>query len=365
MAETTRRARSSQHSAARSLGRGGVLPHPRRLIEIGPHGDAHWAALRAGIAVAVPLVVLYSTDHMQLALYAAFGAFTALYGRTHTHVTRARMQATAGVGLLLAVVAGTAVSAFGMRDWLILLLVSVMASAMTFVSDVLNWHPPGALFFVFAMAACASVPATPFDIVLALATASVSAAFAMAISTVGVTVPRWRSRRPTRLVISFRATATRPGEPLRVLSAGVAVLAAGAIPTVIGMGHPYWAMVAASAALGAADTTGHLVRAGQRVLGTLLGVALTALLLAVSTDALEIIAFVVLLQIGAELFVMRNYGLAMIFVTPLALLMTQLARPLSAGVLLRDRMTETLLGAAVGIAVSLVGAAVANRSSRE
>lgn len=330
-----------------------LLPHPRRLIEIGPHRAAHWVALRAGIAVAVPLLVLHVTGHIELSLFAVFGAFTALYGRAHTHITRARMQATAGAGLILSIVLGTTLSALDAGDWLVLAIVAAVAAAATFVSDALDWHPPGALFFVFALAACATVPARPSDIPVALVVATASAAFAMLVSTVGLVAPRSRSRESTRLAISFRAAAAQRGESTKVVGIGIAVFVAGAIPIAAGLGHPYWAMVSAVAALGAADTAGHLVRAGHRVAGTLIGVAVAALLLAVNPGPLTLILFVVVLQMGAELFVMRNYGIAMIFVTPLALLMTQLAHPLDEATLFRDRALETILGAAVGIAVSL------------
>ena len=435
-----------------------ALPHPRRLIELGPHGGAHRVAVRAGVAMAVPLVVLQVTGHIDLALYAVFGAFTALYGRSHAHLSRLRMQATAGAALVACVVIGTAIGASVAREWIVVPVAAVVAGVATVVSDALEWHPPGALFFVFALAACASVPADASRIPVALALAAVSALVAMAVSTAGLVRPAARARRraaaaearasaaaearvrPTALQRAQMVTASRmhdaartgahaasavtaaeaaearspaamssrasvevgsvssaagrerpraaaesrarrvmrlSGSPAearvhagvvaqrhalgKAAAVAVAVLVAGVIPTATGLGHPYWAMVSAVAALGAADVAGHLVRAGHRVGGTLLGVGLAAALLAVSSSPVVLIVFVVLLQMAAELFVMRNYGLTMVFVTPLALIMAQLAHPGDAWALLRDRTLETLLGAAVGVAVSLAVAALRAR----
>jgi uncharacterized membrane protein YccC len=58
-------------------------------------------------------------------------------------------------------------------------------------------------------------------------------------------------------------------------------------------------------------------------------------------------------QMSAELLVGRNYALALVFVTPLAILMVELASPQRPGVLLRDRILETIIGALCGIAVTL------------
>ncbi|WP_291043401.1 FUSC family protein [Herbiconiux sp.] len=336
-----------------------LLPHPRRLVELGPHNGAHRVAIRAGIAIAVPLVTLYLTGHIDLALYAVFGAFTALYGRSHTHLTRLRMQATAGLALVACVVIGTAIGVSPSREWLVVPVAAVVAGVATVLSDALHWHPPGALFFVFALAACASVPSEPRQILIAFLLAAASAVFALVVSTAGLALPAARRRTPTNIVPSLGRALARPGALVKVLSVVAAVAVAGAVPTATGLGHPYWAMVSAVAALSAADVTGHLVRAGHRVLGTFAGLALAAALLAVSSNALVLIVFVVLLQMAAELFVLRNYGLTMVFVTPLALIMSYLAFPHDEWALVRDRALETLLGAAVGIAVSLTAAALA------
>jgi uncharacterized membrane protein YccC len=56
-------------------------------------------------------------------------------------------------------------------------------------------------------------------------------------------------------------------------------------------------------------------------------------------------------QFGAEMFIARQYMFAQIFVTPLALISTLLVAPSAPGLLLRDRIVETVIGAAVGIAV--------------
>ena len=56
-------------------------------------------------------------------------------------------------------------------------------------------------------------------------------------------------------------------------------------------------------------------------------------------------------QFGAEMFIARQYLVAQVFVTPLALIATLLAAPVDPALLLRDRIIETVIGAAVGVAV--------------
>lgn len=73
---------------------------------------------------------------------------------------------------------------------------------------------------------------------------------------------------------------------------------------------------------------------------------------------------VVLLQMTAELFVGRNYGLTLAFVTPLAILMVELAHRTDELVLLRDRALETALGVLVGVASTLIAHSASRRGQR-
>jgi uncharacterized membrane protein YccC len=53
------------------------------------------------------------------------------------------------------------------------------------------------------------------------------------------------------------------------------------------------------------------------------------------------------------LFVGRNYSAALVFVTPLALTVIQLARAAPVHVLLRDRAIETIVGIAVAVVLTV------------
>ena len=128
---------------------------------------------------------------------------------------------------------------------------------------------------------------------------------------------------------------------------------AGVLATALGIGHPYWAMVSAVVPLAHQDLRGQVVRGAQRVVGTAAGPALAAVLLAADLPGLALIAVIVVLQAGAEPWVGRNYAIALVAVTPLALLMVDLVSPSPIGTLLFDRGVETVIGVIVGVAVGV------------
>jgi hypothetical protein len=382
-----------------------ALPRRQQLALVQPHNGAHRVALRAGLSFTIPLLVLWLTGHLALSPYAAFGSFTSLYGRLEPYARRLRMQLQAGTGFVIAVTVGTSVACSADRRWLAVLGVTCCAVTGSLAADRLRWHPFGPIFLVFGAAALASMPATPARIPAAAALAAAAALLATAIAAAGrplrctgraiaraVSLGAGLARAATGSVAGTTSVppgaSVAPGVPVpsdvvvppgAALAAqtsgspaatagpadqspwqwaqaarnGVAVLLSGTAAAAIGVGHPSWCMVAAVAAVTGPDTTARLTRAVHRALGTQAGVLVAAALLAPHPPAVTLIAAIFVLQAGAELLVGRNYGLAMLCVTPLALLMGSLAQPAAAGVLLRDRAIETLLGAAIGIAVDL------------
>lgn len=302
---------------------------------------AHRVALRAGVSVAVPLLVVLALGRPEWSLYAAFGAFASLYGRNHVHLSRAVMQASAGGALVAAVGLGVLVGSLPGRAWSAVAVAMVVTALGSLLSAAQDWHPPGPLFLVFGFGAAAASPHTVGDVPVALAVAGATAAFALVVGNVGAVLRRERTT-PGRLRSPWS------WQPVRNAAA---VGAAASLATLAGIGHPYWAMVAAVAPLSARGFSRQLVRAGHRIVGTLLGLLTSAALLALHLGPVPTVLAVVVLQVLTELLIGRNYGLALLVITPLALLMGQVVAPRPAAALLFDRGVETVIGALVAIAV--------------
>ena len=221
---------------------------------------------------------------------------------------------------------------------------AVLAVLGSLVSAAQDWHPPGPIFLVFGFGAVASAAHTPADVPVALAVTTGSAVFALLIGNAGAVLRRQHSR-PGPLA---------PLRPADALRCGLAVLLAGGAATAIGIGHPYWAMVAAVVPLAAPGLPSQVLRAGHRVAGTLLGLLTSAALLAPGFGPFTTVLVVAVLQIVTELIVGRHYGAALLFITPMAMLMGQLAAPLPVRSLLFDRGVETVIGAVVGTLLVVV-----------
>ncbi len=131
----------------------------------------------------------------------------------------------------------------------------------------------------------------------------------------------------------------------------VASLLAGWIAAALGMAHPLWATMGAMAALQGANYRQTVQRAIQRLIGNALGAVLAVVLLVLDLGYWPLVVVIVVLQTVTEMVVTRNYALASVFVTAMALMLTGLGTGIGADVAL-SRVLDTLVGVVVGVIVA-------------
>lgn len=309
-------------------------------------------AARASLTMLVSLSSLLALGHLGWGLYATFGAFASVYGGRFPWPGRWRVQVALGLVLTTAVATGALAGTSEQRGWLSVPVAALWAGTAAVLSDRFGWRPPGPLFVVFAVSACAAVPTTPGGVVAAVLVATSAATLAVAL---GAAETWWSARRGT-VTARPPAQPTQPAHRRRIhaVRCVVTVGLAGSLATASGIGHPYWAMVASVVPLTVVTLHAQLLRGAHRLAGTLVGLALAAVLLALQLPEPALIVVVVALQGGAELLIGRNYGAALLCVTSLALLLGQLAVPQPLGTLLLERLLQTLLGVAVGMVAAVL-----------
>lgn len=334
----------------------------REFLSVLPHNRAHAGAIRAAIAVVLPIAILSLTGHPTLTLYATFGAMAGVFGRHSTYAARWRLQAAAGLALTTAVVVGTLVAVVAPASFLAVAAIAVLSVAGLLLSRRIGLLPVPSLFLVFATGSTSAFAHAPVDLIWAAVLPLGAATFAVLLGQVGRILPSLRdsaalstpAKHGLRPAVPFRDILGAPGVRRDIVRYLVGPLAAGALATAVGIGHPYWAAVAATVPLSGATLGAQLGRGSQRLVGTILGVALAALLLSFDPPLVWLIVIVAAAQLWAELFILRNYALATVGVTPLALVMVHLASPLPLAELVSDRLVETVIGVIVAVAVLLV-----------
>lgn len=343
-----------------------ALLHPSQLrAALRPHRggpsarDALGGALRCGASVALALLVVAALGRQDLAGYAALGALASLYGRASGPAWRLRLMALVGAALTAAVTVMSALAAAGAPAPAEVAALTLLAAGATAGAVALRTGPPGATILVFAAGAGSAPASGAGDVLTRAAAVAGGVLLACLVAAAGALADRRRHRPgdPSPALRDVVRAGTAGGAAVQP-TVGVAVAAAlaGAVATAAGWGHPAWAVMGAAAVLQGAHVRHVGVRALQRAAGTAAGVALALPLLGAHLPFPAVAALVVVLQTATELVVARHYGVAMLTITPMALLMTSLGAPLDPAALALDRARDTALGALVGLAVAVAAA---------
>ena len=328
------------------------MNHLREMFTIAPAHNDHRVGIRCGIGIGVPLAVLLALGRIDLAIFVAFGAFTSIYGRNEPHRQRLGHQLRAGALMFTVILAGALSSRLGLDAWGIVIGTTAVAGLATVATGYWRLRPAGSLFHIFAYAAIASVPAHP-PLWQGMLAAGATITFAILLGMSGMLLNRYRTPWEKPLRPGFTAAQQKALWADGGLYA-VAAAAAGSIATMLGIGHNYWAMVAATVPLVGATFRHRIHRGISRMLGTFGGLGITAVILFAGLAPWQLVLVIALLQCGAELFIARNYALAQVVITPLALLSTELSHSSDPSALIRDRAVETVIGALVGMGLVLL-----------
>ncbi|GMA61713.1 FUSC family protein [Alicyclobacillus fastidiosus] len=136
---------------------------------------------------------------------------------------------------------------------------------------------------------------------------------------------------------------------------GVAVVVSTLVAWALGNPRPYWVPLTCACVLQGATMVASVHRTVQRALGTTVGVLIAGGILALKPPLVLVVAAIVVLQLIVELLIVRNYGLAVVFITPLPILLIELGHAqMSVAALIEARFFDTMVGCALGLLASLL-----------
>ncbi|WP_345800398.1 FUSC family protein [Microbacterium sp. AZCO] len=326
------------------------------LFTLNPAPGPRWPlALQASLAIALPIAILTLAGQPSLGYQAATGAFTALYASHLRVVERVRVLPLVGAALFAAAAVGVLAGPSQVATLIGLVVVTIAGSAAAFGFSL---GPPGPLFLVLVYGLSAHVTAAGADggVFVAALAGGIVLAWLLAASPLVLRRVRTMPRRP------FRETLPGPAWPLDarllLLRAVIVAVLGTAVGVVLDPDRAYWIVGAAIAVIGTApDRRAAFSRGLHRMIGTLAGVALFLLLVPIGITGLWLALVLGILQFVIEIVVVRNYALALTFITPLVLLLTGAATGDAGSMAVAtERVVDTLAGAVLGAASGVLHA---------
>ncbi len=325
------------------------------LFRLDPLTAPAWPrAVRAAIALGLPVAIAALLGVPHLGYTAAVGSFAALYGGTLPARERAKAVPFVAAGLIAAAALGVAVGWSRPLTVLGLALVAIIAAVLVYGFSV---GPPGVMFFVLVYGMFAHVRA------LTSAQAAIEGLLALLVGSVLTYViaimPLFEKApdAPTRALGDILPRSGWDDAARLLLERTVVVAVIGSVAgLVVDPVRAYWIVAAGVAVVGISVARTATVNRGiHRMIGTVLGAGVYLLLVLVPWVPLAIAALLAALQLGIELVIARNYALALILITPLVLVLTGAAAGEFGTVAIAgERVVDTIVGSALAVAVTFV-----------
>jgi len=291
------------------------------------------------VATTGPLLAFAALDGRESGLAALCGGFAALYGLGEPLRRRAGVVAIAGAGMTVVMVACSLTHTSPLASGLVLALTAALA---TFLIDVTDAGQPGMIMFLVTGSVALGMPAATADLAHRSLVTGSGAVMALGLS-MGLLAVRPAAR--DRAASKMSATSASH----HALWMAGATFATAALVISADVPHWQWAPISTAAVLQGTDTTTIFSRAVQRSVGTVVGVLITATLLATHPTFAATVLLCSACLGTSQLLFPRNYALGIMCITPLAFLLPGIALPAGDASSLLQRIWATAFGAVLGV----------------
>ncbi|MFT4151943.1 MAG: FUSC family protein [Paracoccaceae bacterium] len=318
----------------------------RDLITINPSDRPWQMPVSAAIASGAPVFLAAAMGRLAEGVIGAVAGLTFLYlPRTALHHRMAMVMAAA-FGMICCYTIGMLGHLFPPA---IVPLIGLTAMLATMVCRYFRIGPPGSMFFIMACAIGAYSPGELATIperagILALACIfTCTVAFFYSLHSLSRRAPL---PLPPPPVAGFGAVWLEP------VVIGAFVGGSLAVAQLMGLEKPYWVPISCLAIVQGITLRAAWNRQVHRILGTALGLVLAWGLLSLVRGPWEVAVAITGLTFIIETAVVRHYGFAVIFITPMTLLLAEAPTLGHADItlLMQARFVDTVVGACIGFA---------------
>lgn len=328
-----------------STANNGFWGHIKALLALNDHRRPWPGLTLAALVVGSPMLIGAWLGQLAPAIIASMGGLVALYLPQTTFTHRMVTLGLSSFGFVLCFTIGM-LSSFNPYF-------SAATLALTVFLVTLNcrWFslpPPGSFFFI--LVACLS-RVLPFDLSLIAERTGLLVFGCMGACAMGLLYSLFQLRNTPAAPMQPSPVADKRVEGLILEALTIALFVAGSylLALLIALENPYWVPISCAAIMQGATYRDVWHRNIHRITGTAIGMVLAWGLFSLHPSPWLLALWVMALVFIIEVLVTRNYGLAVIFITPLTVIFAEAATA-SGQIdhLLWARLLDITLGSCIG-----------------
>lgn len=275
----------------------------------------------AAFCAGIPLLFAYFTNRIDMAMPLTLSAFIFLYLPAKTTVVNKLVTIlVCAFGFSVAFLVGL-LSSF--NPWVHAVAIGVLVVIVHWINLTYNRRPPGSFFFIMIATMAGAVPFNLQTIPEKMGYMSIGTIF---ICIVGLLYAYFKQDNPSEKVENKITLVQKSENRVDALLIGVFIFISMLVGKLFNFHNSYWVAISCLAVMQGFSIFHIWQRGIYRLIGTFLGVGLCWILLQFLNAPLHVILCIIVLQFIVEVLIVRHYALAVIFITPLTILLGEIGK---------------------------------------
>ena len=297
----------------------------------------------ASLCVGFPALLGVHFGRFDSGVLASIGALVILYMPYTSIPHRMVTLVTCSLGLAACFALGVSTS---FNPYVSATVLGLVTTLVTLITRFYALPPPGSFFFILVAAVAGTLPFDPALIPAHVGLFVLGGIQACLLAFLySLLVARKAPPTPASPPLARRVKGIIPDAIVIGLFVGGSLLLAQFMK----LGNPYWVPISCAAIMQGASFRAVWHRKIHRIIGTAIGMGLAWIIFSLPLRPWELVGAIMALNFMVELLVVRNYGLAVIFITPLTVLLAEASTvALPPDQLVLARMFDIVLGSVIG-----------------
>lgn len=299
----------------------------------------------AGLSVGIPLLLGWWMYNIEAGKLGSLAGLSILYIQSNRLIERMTILMICCFGIMMSYTVGLL---FSFNQFLAPFALAFLSFAVHYSLYKLNLtRPPGNFFFIMlaSMAIC-----TPFHLESIPEKVGYVAMGTIFTCVLGLIYSLLTLKETNETEIKFPQKKAYTNI-VESLTFGFFMGLSLAVAFLLKLDNSYWIPISCLAVMQGSSTKHIGLRGTQRIIGTLVGLGITWLIALGNPSTLFIVISIIFLQIIVEFLVVRNYALAVVFITILTIFLAESGGNISANTnqIFTARLMDIIIGSIIGI----------------
>lgn len=298
----------------------------------------------ASLCVGLPLLAGYYFGRLDYGILACLAGLVILYMPSTSVADRMITLLGCSFGFMISFFIGIC---FSFNPIISSVVMGLFAMTVNWIVSYIKMKPPGGFFFIMIASLASCMPFNLETIPLRVGLIGMGAMLACTLAFAYSLLSAKKYPLKKELIIVEKNKNTTLFESVIV---GVFIFLSLIIAHLLELENPYWLPISCAAVMQGASRKHVWQRSFHRVLGTFIGIGLAWVMLLFKMTPLYICITIMVLQFIIEMLIVRHYGLAVIFITPLTLFLAEAgsAMMIDATALISVRFVDIFIGSCIG-----------------